>query len=137
MCLRGTSNFFEIINGRHSIKPVLSHLSLGEAFGNCFLKGKEKAGAFIGLIEKLRDYISIIENDGIDNQFEEVKNQVPALSALSITDAIHVATALKNGCSVLRTFDRDLYGIAKCKVRNLGNKFDIPEFSISKMNSEK
>lgn len=132
--LEGEGTIYEIVNTRRYPKEsVLSHLSLGEAYGNCFLGGKEKSEAFIELIEKLRRHITIIKNDGIDNQFEEVKAKIPALS---ITDAIHLATALKNDCSLIRTIDRDLYGIEKNKVHDLGKKFGIEEFSISNMGNK-
>lgn len=124
--------FDEIINKnkKFNIKSLVSHLSLGEAYGNCKRKGLNVENSFTDLVAKLGNYLTVVCNDGIEKEFKKVKEMFPTLS---ITDAIHVATAIKYECSVLRTTDRDLFGLPSKKVTQLGTHFSIPNFSISRM----
>jgi len=131
--LEGERAFDEIINKRLP-NAILSHLSLGEAYGTCLSKGEEKSKSFIDLIDKISSYIKIVGNDNIDNVFEVVRNEVPRLS---ITDAIHFATAIKYKCKNLRTSDGDLKRINRKKVLLVSNKFNISTFSISSIPSRK
>ena len=107
---------------------ILSHLSLGEAYGVSLLKGKKKLECFIELIDRISDYIKIVGNDNINKEFEAVNDEIPRLS---ITDAIHIATAIKYKCKSIRILDRDFKGINKKKILKLGTKYNIPIFSIS------
>ena len=128
-----SETYAELINKKHPKECYVSHLALGEAYANCHLKGRDIAEAFVELIEKMRGYITITKNDGIDRLFNEVREAVPALS---ITDAIHVATALKNGCNVVRTLDRDVWGIDKKTLAELAAKSGMPHFSVVPMDQE-
>ena len=125
--LEGEEALSEIINKRIP-NAILSHLSLGEAYGVSLSKGKEKSECFIELIDRISNYIKIVGNDNIDNVFEVVRDEIPRLS---ITDAIHVATAIKYKCRTLRTLDKDLKGKDGKKILQLGNRFNISTFSIS------
>ncbi|MCK4501002.1 PIN domain-containing protein [Candidatus Babeliales bacterium] len=131
--LEGERAFDEIINKKIP-NAILSHLSLGEAYGVCLTKGEEKSKSFIELIDKINSYIKIVSNDNIDNIFEVVRDEVPRLS---ITDAIHFATAIKYKCKNLRTLDGDLKGINREKVLLVSNKFNVSAFSISSIPSRK
>ena len=124
--------FDEIINKnkKFNIKSLVSHLSLGEAYGSSKHKGKDVESSFTDLVAKLGDYLTVVCNDGIEKELDKVKDIFPALS---ITDAIHVATALKYKCSVLRTTDKDLFDLPSKKVNQLGTYFSMPDFSISRM----
>lgn len=131
--LEGEETFSEIINKRIP-NAVLSHLSLGEAYGVSLSKGKKKSECFVELIDRISDYIKIVGNDNINKEFEAVNDEVPRLS---ITDAIHIATAIKYKCKSIRTLDRDFKGIDRKKILRLGNKFNISTFSISAISSKK
>lgn len=133
--LEGEETYKEIVNNRYhkEAEAVVSHLSLGEAYGNCFFKGEKKLNAFIDLINSLKGYVRIIGNDHIDEKLIKIKE----ILKLSITDAIHIATALNSGCRVLRTTDPDIYKIDKASIQKIIKEFEIPEFIISKMNGKK
>ncbi|MGM5488570.1 MAG: PIN domain-containing protein [Nanobdellota archaeon] len=123
----------EIINNKHQYS-VTSHLSLGEAYGNCIKKDQEAVSALVEYIEKLGDKLIIVGNDHIEKEIEEIKRSI---SRISVTDTIHLATAIKNKSCSLRTLDRDLNGLPKKKVKTLAEKFGIENFSISKVPSKK
>lgn len=131
--LEGEKAFAEIINKRIP-SAILSHLSLGEAYGSCLSKSKEKSDSFLNLINRIKSYIKIVGNDNINGEFDSVINEIPRLS---ITDAIHVATAIKYGCKNIRTLDSDLFKADKKKISKLGTKYNIPIFSISSISSKK
>ena len=101
--------YFEIIKQEHSISQIVSHLSLGEAFVNCLRKSEEQAKAFIDFINKLYPYLRLVGNHDIEKQFESVRHKCPNLS---ITDTIHLSTALRYKCETLRTNDKYLYGVS-------------------------
>jgi predicted nucleic acid-binding protein len=114
---------------------VLSHLALGEAYGNCYLDGEEKARLFIQLLERLREIFNkhqmlIVRNENIYKQFGKVREH---FEVLDIADAMHIATALKHKCNNIRTIDSDLAGLQKLKVRQLGEEFEIDNFVITKI----
>ncbi len=113
--------YAEIVNKNYPKDAFISHLALGEAYGNCCEKGKEAADAFIGLINKLKDHIHIIGNDGIDTIFKEVRDH---FTRLSITDAMHLATAITHNCKIFRTIDPDFCGISKKDMRSLAKKLN-------------
>ncbi len=125
----------EIINKNKQFHrgSLVSHLSLGEAYGNCHNKDELMADAFIDLIKSLGDRIQIIGNDSIEKQFKKVKSK---FTKLSITDAMHLATALKHLCSVFRTIDPDLYKLPHKKVAELGTECGMPRFCVSKIGTK-
>lgn len=124
--------YSEIISTR-GFRGIASHLSLGEAYGNCFTKTKRARESFAVLIEKLVEnkFLSIVGNDSVDAVLKLVRETFPALS---VTDAVHLATALKKGCSVFKTGDRDFCGLNKHAVNELGKKYSIEAFRIENIN---
>jgi predicted nucleic acid-binding protein len=99
--------FQEMINlDRKSITPMMSHLSMGEALGNvCYKKGREQAEAFAALIYDIQKFVKIVGNDKIDEELEVVSSE---FSGIGVTDAVHLATAIKYACEVFRTSDDNL-----------------------------
>lgn len=128
----GKNTYAEIINKNFPKTALISYLSLGEAYGNCYKKSKTKAEALLELIEKLRNYIEIVDNDGIEDIFEEIQDEFDT-NRLSITDSIHLATAIFHKCDILRTADRDLYGLDPRKILKLSENFDLKRFKITKI----
>lgn len=126
------NTYYEIINKnpKFSITSITSHLGLGEAYGNCRKKGEEQAEAFISLINKLGNRLDIVGNDDIEKELIRILEVFPALS---ITDAIHLATAIRCKCEILRTIDPDLHRLPHKKVRKLAEEFGCPGFAISLM----
>ena len=121
----------EIIkNNKFNIKSVVSHLALGEAYANCKLKSEEIEDSFTDLIRSMGSYLTIVHNDGVEGEILKVKEIFPALS---ITDSMHLAAALKHKCSVLRTRDRDFFGQDSEKLKEIGNHFGITNFCVSKI----
>lgn len=115
--LDSKDTYSQIVNKKTPPREsIISHLSLGEAFAGSHRKGKEASGTFAELIEALRDYIKIVGNDGIESELSVVRQQI---GRISLTDAAHLATALKCGCIILRTSDQDLLGISKAKLREI------------------
>ncbi len=138
--LEGEISYYKIINRKYPKEAIISHLSLGEAYGNCFSKGKDEASAFINLIEALRDYIKIVGNDSIDDILEKIKAQIPRLT---MTDAIHLATALTNGCKIFVTTDSDFCGLKeeekyriKSEICKFGKVF-VSGFSINDLRKKR
>lgn len=134
-CALGKSKgeYGEILRKNNSVKPVFSHLALGEAFGNSYLKSKktnfDKLNAFVDLIKKLEPYIDIVENDGKDSVLNDIRETFPALP---ITDSMHIAIALENKCVCIKSLDPDFCGQDKNKFNELGKKYGLPHFSIIK-----
>ena len=130
----------EIVSKKNPIKPIISHLALGEAYGNCCYKYKKnynKIDAFCTLIGSLVELhcVEFIGNDDIDSIFTEIKNN---FGRLSITDAIHLSTAIKSECNILRTTDPDLLGIPGKKITDFCEKsFGIKNFKITKIKNKK
>jgi len=122
----------EIIKNRKKfqIESLVSHLSLGEALGNCHMKGETKFEAFVDLIKKILAFVTVVGNDNIERQTRKITEIFPTLSS---TDSMHVATALKHSCEILRTTDPDLYNQNKIKVRELGRFFGNGNFCLSRM----
>ncbi len=131
--------FYDIVNKKPPKKAVISHLSLGEAYGNCHhTKKKDPIGsisALAGLIERLREggYVEIVGHDGIDKQLKAIKE---FSINLSTTDSIHLATAIKKKCYTFVSIDRDFLGISRAKLAKLGSEFCISELKIIKMRDQ-
>ncbi|MBU6141839.1 hypothetical protein KGO95_01805 [Patescibacteria group bacterium] len=130
----------EIFNGGKRYKRVAlaGNLSIGEAYGSSYRKkGREAADAFLGLLHQLNnittkdfEVFKVIDHKGIDALYLDIKVEFPALG---MTDSIHLATAIINKCSILRTADAGLYNLPKDKIKKIADKYSIPSFAITKM----
>lgn len=126
----------EIINNtRSKRKLTASFLSLGEAYGNCFRddKAEDAPEKFIQLINELKkiNKLDIIPNARIEKAFRFVR----ATCRLEVSDAMHLATAIRNNCNVFRTFDPD-FDLTKEQTREIAEKFRLQRgFSIQKRGS--
>lgn len=122
----------EILDNRknHKIRAVTSHLGIGEAYSKCRLKGNEQLMAFAELVNLLKNHLDAPGNDGIEEELNFIRVECPRLS---ITDAIHFATALHLNCSNLRTTDPDLYSIGRKTVQKIAKKFNCKNFSITQI----
>ena len=109
---------------------LISHLALGEAYGKCCSRSKEAEQAFLELISKIREHIKIVDNTVSNKLFNDIRKICPRGH---ITDLIHLATAIKYKCENLRTADRDLYGIDKKRIQQLGKKYGIKNFRITEV----
>lgn len=130
--------FYEIINKGH--KSITSHLAIGEGYANCLLKGNraysyEVLDSFIELIKKLKTkgLLEIVGHDEVGPILEKVKDIVPRLS---VTDSLHLATALHEQCCIFRTIDKDFDGITKPISEKLAYESGMARFAVSPMNSK-
>lgn len=105
--------FVEITKKHRANETLISFLALGEAYGNNFNKSDELAESFVELIGKLRDHIKIITNEGTNGILKELMETFPRLDA---ADALHLATAIHNNCEMIRSGDKDIYGIPEKKL---------------------
>lgn len=125
-CVLEEELIYHEITSKSKIKPIISHLALGEAYGNCLKNGEQQADdflRFIGLLKK-HGYLNIVGNDKIDKIFTHIRDSQDF--RFSITDAIHLATAIRERCSVFTTKDKgDFEEIHKDKIKNLGRKYGI------------
>ena len=127
MLERKKSDYGEMFRSHNPIIPILSHLSLGEAFAGAYRKGPEKLEAFVALIESLRLFIFVVENDGKSKLLEDIKENFE----LSDTDAMHLATAISNGCVCIRTIDPDFVGLNQKILYDFGRKYGLPRLSVN------
>lgn len=122
----------EIINQTPPRKSVVSHLALGETYAR--LHNEKKTGAaeaFAQLIEKAGRFIEIQHHQGIDKIFKQVRSEFPALS---LTDAIHLSTAIRNSCCILKSEDRDLCGLSPKRLKNfIVSTSNLKSFAILKV----
>ena len=123
--------FGEILNKKDGNNCIVSHLAIGEAYANSFTKQKEVPETFIKLLGQLKPFISIVNHDGIETVLDELLSQKEI--RIEAADAVHVATAIKNRCEVLRTLDYGLYNIPNKKIKAFAERYGLPNFSISKM----
>jgi len=126
----GKSAYAEMFNTHNPIHPIISHLSFGEAYAAAHLKGEEAIGGFTSLMLALRPFVHVVQNDGRDGILQRVREQFPRLT---ITDAVHVATAIENRCVVIRTVDPDLLGLPPAELNALGAEFGLPHLSVTEM----
>ncbi|MBI4149723.1 PIN domain-containing protein [Candidatus Woesearchaeota archaeon] len=130
--LTNKEELVEILNAyqKRNVVPIISHLCIGEAFANSHLKSQERLEAFMELMRNLRDHINIVGNDGIDSQLEYVREIFPSLS---ITDKIHLATALRHKCEIINTKDGDFLGQSKRKLDQLANKCGFKQIRVRRV----
>lgn len=127
----GLVSLDEIINKSHFHKAYTSNLAIGEACANCFNTNEEQFSAFVDLLRRLRKYIEIVGNDGVEETILEIKELCPRLS---LTDSMHLATALREKCCVFRTTDLGFDDVTKDIGKQLANKHGMSTFSIGQMN---
>ncbi|MFA5714564.1 MAG: PIN domain-containing protein [Candidatus Paceibacterota bacterium] len=119
--------------GKKPIIAVVSHLALGEAYGNSSHKSEEAGNAFLELINHLKSYkiLKIIGNDGTGKIMEEIKTEVDRISE---TDLMHISTAIKHKCQRFVTSDSDFCGWSsgkKRKIREIAkDNSNIKDFTI-------
>lgn len=145
-CVLDESLYEEILKSacekpQHPIVIVLSHLALGEALGNIFDKGGGgKLDKFVKFLDALRKngYVEIVEND---HKVEEVYNKVyRCLRPGNFADAIHVSTAILNGCTHFYSADPDIVGLSrenKQRIQKIAKGFKIEDFCIVKKDLKK
>ena len=95
----------EIVNQNHN--SVISHLAIGESIANEYYKNGVEAGrATVELFEKLVDLgkIKIVGHDDVIKPYDAVRER---FSIFSVTDTLHLATAIKHRCTVLKSADGD------------------------------
>ena len=123
----------EVFRGKKKgIVAVASNLSIGEAYGNSYKKkGQEAAEAFIDLIGRLNKIkaFEIVNHTGIDKKFKQVRSA----TRLSITDAMHLATAMSNECCNLITADSDLYDLPKESLKDISKECGVGYCSVTKI----
>jgi predicted nucleic acid-binding protein len=125
----GTGVYGLILNKLHPNDVIVSHLSLGEAYGNSLLGGEDKTNAFVGLIQTFQKYIKVVDHDGIDHIIKDIWDCEKI--KLKMADAIHLATAIKNGCSVFHTSDGDFCNGSSDGFREVAKKYNIDDFQIA------
>jgi len=116
-------------NNKYNNSFFVSHLSVGEAFCNC--KDSEQRNAFISLFNNLeKDYkLQTIENDNCDKIFYNIKNY---FDRFSLTDSLHLATAIHYKYDVFYTTDRD-YDINTSKLNRFIKSNNYHQIKINKM----
>jgi predicted nucleic acid-binding protein len=126
----------EVTNRGNPKLAVLSHLALGEAYGNIFVKkGREEIDAFSEFLELLKNkhHIEVVGNDDIEDIFEKISNILPNCS---ITDTIHIATAIKNECSNILSDDQDINGIEhkkREKIKQIALDNGVDNFCLTRL----
>jgi len=126
----------EVTNKHNPKLAVLSYLALGEAYGNLFnKKGQDEMDAFTGFLQLLKNkkHIIVVGNDEIDEVLEKIR---PFFDRASLTDSIHVATAIVNGCSNVLSGDRDINGIGKEKkekIKKVAVRYGVSDFCITRL----
>ncbi len=122
----------EIINGKNSHDAVVSHLALGEAYGNTLSKkDNSKLEVFLEIIRELnsQSLIKIVGNDRIEEIVTDIQS---AKERIDITDAVHFATAVRENCRVFKTSDGDFCGAPK-QFQEVAKKHGLEDFEISEV----
>ena len=129
--------FKKVTTGKNPIVAVLSHLALGEVYGNLFLKkGRDQMDAFTEFLASLRvnGRIEVVGNDEIEDVLERVRG-VMSSERCDFTDVIHIATAMKRKCSNFLSDDRGLTGMdggKKEKIKKIAlEECEVEDFSIT------
>ncbi len=129
--LRYSRSIVDEIRGK-SIRNeiVISYLTLGEAYGTCCNESEELEEFFNELFEDVKGHVTIISNHVSDILLSKIRDEC---KIIKVIDAIHLATAIKNGCEVFRTADRDIYGLTNVTRKRLRKISGISNFKISKI----
>jgi predicted nucleic acid-binding protein len=122
-------------NTKFKIYPLVSHLSFGEAYGNVLDKGKKQISDFNRLISTVKEHcgLKVVGNDGIKSIYNKIQE---INSRLSLTDSIHLATAIKNKCEIFKTRDGDLTNLSyvcKNKFAKFAKSKGCTNFNIQKV----
>lgn len=88
---------------------------------------EEAVHSFVDLILKLQGYLTIVQHDDVVTIFDQVRERFPRLS---LSDAVHLATAIKCRCCVFKTSDHDFHGIGSVIKRFVEEKFSINYFGV-------
>ncbi|MCK5476558.1 MAG: PIN domain-containing protein [Candidatus Aenigmarchaeota archaeon] len=114
---------------------LTSALSIGEAYKNCYYKGNDQVNDFVSLINKMSSKygLEIVSNKDIDKQFTKIREK---FDHLSITDAIHFATAIRHECEILVSIDNDFTGLNKKDVEGVAKELGLKKFSILDLNKK-
>lgn len=129
--LRHGRGIVDEIRGKSIKKDILiSYLTLGEAYGSCCNESEEFEEFFKDLFENIKKYITIVSNHVPDRLFNEIREEC---KTMKVADAMHIATAIENGCEILRTADRDIHGLTNATRKRLREISGIPNFKISKV----
>jgi len=125
-------SYHEIVNKNDLRINYVSHLSIGEAYGNCLRKGKDEnqAAAFINLINTVKKYINIIGNDGRSEYFNKVRTK---FSHLDLCDTVHLSTAISYSCDILLTNDCHLSGLDAKEIKELSEELSGKKLIIKKI----
>lgn len=125
------------LNSQNSAKIVTSHLAIGEAVANTGIKKGVEASKILleFLIENVNQgKLSFVQHDdklsAKDELLEEINEEFPRLS---LTDSIHLATAVKNKCNKLISIDGDFTGIERRKLAKFGAKHEIQNLGIERI----
>ncbi|MDO8660991.1 MAG: PIN domain-containing protein [Candidatus Woesearchaeota archaeon] len=138
-CALESRVYLEISNllRKHATVAVTSHLALGEAFGNCLRKSKERdkpeiLKSFLQFITDLNNaaLLHVVGHDDVLEQYDSVRARI---GRINIADAMQLATALKNQCSQVRTTDADLLGLNKKHLQQVAEQYGITGFCCSKV----
>jgi predicted nucleic acid-binding protein len=126
-----TNIYHEIIN-RTEKRSIISHLAIGEAYGSCRVKGADQASAFIELIRSLDAHIEVVGND-IKRRGVDIATIKDAFPKLTLSDLVHLATAIDLGCSIMKTSDCHLYDLPVQEVKELSEKMSGTPLVIERM----
>jgi len=126
----GREYYREFLDRQNPHICVVGFLSLGEAYGNAHRKGASALEAFTKLMGSIGDKIRVVGHQDIKSILEDTLQEFPALE---LTDAIHLATAIREKCSILRTADRDLFGLHSGRVATLAKRHGCSQFAITRV----
>ncbi|MEK6921841.1 MAG: PIN domain-containing protein [Nanoarchaeota archaeon] len=128
------------LHHNHGANALTSHLAIGEAISNVYHKEKKDpikaVGEYFNLIESLKqqEKLEVCGNDDVEKVFNDIKTTFPDLS---FTDAIHLATAIKNKCQQLHTLDPDLYQLDHKKLKDLAERHCCYTFNVCDVRTRK
>ena len=147
-CVLDEKKIFSQIYHKGKAICIISHLSLGEAFSNfiiklnsvnCIKNKENQITAFVDFINKLQKEYSfqIVGHDEISNQLEKLNNNFINVkkdgTRLSISDAIHLATAGAYNCCKIYSSDRDLTNLSSNKLKRISETFELHNLAIIKV----
>ena len=122
-------------NTKIKIYSIVSHLSFGEAYGNVLNKGEKQISKFNNLVATVKEHcgLKVVGNDGIKSIYNEIQK---INFRLSLTDSVHLATAIKYKCEIFKTRDGDLTNLSatfKNKISEFAKSKGCSNFNIQKV----